>query len=148
LTGRPSENSKVRRKPPLLAVGAVFVILAFAGALIVYWLSDWSAPAQARKLQNPVRATAESIAAAKAIYARRCAECHGQRGDGKGEKAGHLSVAPTNFTDTRELSESTDGELFWKISEGHRPMPRFKDKLSETERWELVNYVRSFAVKP
>jgi len=42
----------------------------------------------------------------------------------------------------------TDGELFWKISEGRRPMPEFKKRLTEEQRWQLVNYVRTFAPKP
>lgn len=45
------------------------------------------------------------------------------------------------------MSEPTDGELFWRISEGHLPMPPFKNKLSEAERWELVDYIRTFSTK-
>ena len=43
------------------------------------------------------------------------------------------------------MTRMTDGELFWKISEGHRPMPAFKNKLSEEERWQLVDYIRTFS---
>jgi mono/diheme cytochrome c family protein len=43
------------------------------------------------------------------------------------------------------MSKLTDGELFWKISEGHRPMPAFQGKLSEEERWQLVDYIRTFS---
>jgi mono/diheme cytochrome c family protein len=39
----------------------------------------------------------------------------------------------------------TDGEIFYQISEGRKPMPSFKKKLSEAQRWQLVLLVRSFA---
>ncbi len=41
----------------------------------------------------------------------------------------------------------TDGELFYKISEGKKPMPVFKTKLSEDDRWALVLLIRSFATQ-
>ena len=82
------------------------------------------------------------------IYREKCAKCHGDSGDGKGEKAGELSVAPTDFTSGAQMKGATDGELFWKISQGHRPMPAYKTKLSEEERWKLVDYIRTFAKAP
>ena len=56
-------------------------------------------------------------------------------------------VAPTDFTDARAMGRITDGELFWKISHGRRPMPAFHDKLTEQERWQLVDYIRVLARK-
>jgi mono/diheme cytochrome c family protein len=50
-----------------------------------------------------------------------------------------------DFTDAKRMSEATDGELFYKISEGKKPMPVFKNKLTEDQRWELVLLIRSFA---
>jgi len=37
------------------------------------------------------------------------------------------------------MSTVTDGELFYKISEGHRPMPSFKKRFTEEQRWQLVD---------
>jgi hypothetical protein len=45
------------------------------------------------------------------------------------------------------MSAETDGEVFWKISTGRPPMPTWQT-LTETQRWELVNYIRTFAAKP
>jgi len=132
----------------LVKVAVLFVILAAGGAIYLYVNRDWSAPAAAKNLQNPVSATDESIALGMKIYSTRCQNCHGERGDGKGERAGNLSIAPSDFTDTHAMGLVSDGELFWKISHGRRPMPPFQDKLSEQERWELVDFIRTFAQKP
>jgi mono/diheme cytochrome c family protein len=43
------------------------------------------------------------------------------------------------------MNSVTDGEIFYQISEGRKPMPAFKRKLTEEQRWQLVLYVRSFA---
>ena len=76
-----------------------------------------------------------------------CQSCHGLNGDGKGERAEKLSVAPADFTDAHRMSQKTDGELFWQISEGRRPMPAYKGKLGEEERWQVVDYIRTFSQK-
>ena len=42
----------------------------------------------------------------------------------------------------------TDGELFYKLSEGRKPMPSFKKRLTEDQRWQLILLLRSFAAPP
>ena len=81
-------------------------------------------------------------------YSTHCQSCHGAKGDGKGERAEKLSIAPSDFTDAHAMGQMTDGELFWKISHGRRPMPAFQEKLTEQERWQLVDYIRTLARKP
>ena len=43
--------------------------------------------------------------------------------------------------------EMTDAAFFWRISEGipDEDMPAWKDKLTEQQRWQLVQYLRTFA---
>ena len=141
----PHRKPKSGFRPSALGVLVVFVIVATAGSVVVYSLSDWKAPAQARSRQNPVPPTQQAIGLGMSSYSDRCQNCHGEDGNGKGERAEKLSVAPSDFTDAHAMSQMTDGELFWKISEGHRPMPGFKGKLSEEERWQLVDYIRTFS---
>jgi mono/diheme cytochrome c family protein len=43
------------------------------------------------------------------------------------------------------MNRVTDGEIFYQISQGRKPMPAFKKRLSEEQRWQLVILVRSFA---
>ncbi len=116
-------------------------------AVAIHTARTWRATAEARKLKNPVPATPEALAAGKQIYTEHCRRCHGDDGDGKGEKAAELSVAPGDFTNVGEMSRRTDGELFWQITRGRLPMPSFEDKLSDEQRWELVDYIRTFAPK-
>jgi mono/diheme cytochrome c family protein len=127
-------------------VMGVFLVVAAGGAAALYLLgSHWDAPATVRNMGNPVARTEANVSAGMQTYRERCAKCHGDGGDGKGEKAGDLSVSPTDFTSASEMKGATDGELFWKISVGHRPMPAYKGKLSEEERWQVVRYIRTFA---
>ena len=132
----------------LLKVAVLFVIAAAGGAIFLYYHRDWNAPAAAKNLQNPIPLTDQSIAMGMRNYSTHCQNCHGAKGDGKGPHADGLSIAPSDFTDAHAMGLVTDGELFWKISHGRRPMPAFQDKLTETERWQLVDFIRTFARKP
>ncbi len=128
-----------------LGLIALFGVLGISLLVVVYLARNWSVMAKARKLQNPVPSTAEALAAGKESYREHCQSCHGERGDGKGDKADELSVAPGDFTDARVMHRFADGELYWQITYGRRPMPAFASKLSEEKRWQLVDYIRTFA---
>jgi mono/diheme cytochrome c family protein len=126
---------------------AVIVILAVCALTAINASRNWRATAAAKRLKNPVPPTADAITAGKRAYGEHCRNCHGEKGDGKGEKAAELSVAPGDFTDAPGMARRTDGELFWQITRGRLPMPSFEDKLSDQERWQLVDYIRTFASK-
>lgn len=134
-------------KSTLLGIFVVFFIAAIAGGTVLYSLSGWSAPARAKNLKNPFPATAEALAGSGMDYAAHCQNCHGANGDGRGERAERLSVAPADFGDSHAMGLRTDGELFWMITEGHKPMPAFRGTMTDEQRWHLVDYVRAFAKK-
>lgn len=144
----PDRKTQPPKRKLLLGVSVAFVILAAAGSIVLYATRDWNAPAAAKNLQNPVPPTENSIQTGMKNYSTHCQSCHGAKGDGKGERAEKLSIAPSDFTDAHAMGKMTDGELFWKISRGRRPMPAFQEKLTEQERWELVDYIRTLARKP
>ena len=102
-------------------------------------------PEAAKKVANPVKATPQALAAAKKIYVEVCAQCHGDTGKGDGTEAMMYTVKPANFTEKHMMDSMTDGEIFYKITEGRRPMPSFKNSLTEEQRWQLVHFVRTFA---
>lgn len=120
--------------------------------LLAGWVSahdeKWVAPPEAKKLKNPVAPTADNLNAARAIFMDKCANCHGDKGLGDGPEAGMYDPQPSNLADAHMMSEMTDGEIFWKIGEGNKPMPSFKKQLSDEQRWQLVNFLRTLSPKP
>lgn len=135
------------RKILLTASAVAMSALSLAG-----WVSahdeKWVAPPEAKKLKNPVASTPDNLNAARAIFMDKCANCHGDKGLGDGPEASMYDVQPSNLADAHMMSEMTDGEIFWKIGEGNKPMPSFKKQLSDEQRWQLVNYLRTLAPKP
>ncbi len=106
-------------------------------------MTGWIAPEEARKVKNPIKATKVSIQKGKEIYEKKCALCHGVKGDGKGPASAGLNPKPTNFKDSH-AEEMTDGEHFWKITTGKGGMPSYEKDLSADERWHVVNYINTF----
>ena len=125
-----------------LALGTSVAALALAHG------SNWPVPEAAKKMKNPVPLSDAALQAAKAIYEEKCAQCHGDTGKGDGSEAAMYDVKPANFSDAHMMGEMTDGEIFYKMSEGRQPMPAFRKQLTEEQRWQLVHFVRTFAPKP
>lgn len=146
------ESSNVRnRSTPaqrLALLCAICLALAVWTAACPQANGPWLVPAEARARVNPVPVTDAGIAVARDVYLDSCSQCHGETGKGDGPQAGLYSVPPGDFTDARFVESMTDGELFYKISEGRRPMPSFKRRLTDEQRWQLVNLLRTFAPKP
>jgi mono/diheme cytochrome c family protein len=107
----------------------------------------WVAPPDEAKKENPVPADAKSVAAGKVFYTQQCLACHGPTGKGDGPAAIALKTKPGDLSDPK-VREQTDGALFWKITEGRTPMPPYKKLLTDQQRWQVVNYIRTFAKKP
>ena len=105
----------------------------------------WVVPEDVKRLKNPIAPTESTLKAARGIYTDECAQCHGEQGKGDGPKARLHFPAPADFTNTGRMNSVTDGEIFYQISEGRKPMPSFKKRLTEDQRWGLVLLVRSFS---
>jgi len=106
----------------------------------------WVAPPSADKVKNPVPPDARSLGAGRKTFADSCAVCHGTAGKGDGPAAGGLSPRPADLTSAR-VQQQSDGALFYKITEGRGPMPSFKTTLTEQQRWDVVNHIRTLAPK-
>ena len=129
----------------LIFFGLSVLLFSFSGVL--QEKKPWNAPDRAKKIKNPAKSDAESIAVGKTLYAKHCKSCHGKGGEGDGTKAAELKTSPGDFT-SKEFQAETDGELFYKSSEGRDDMPSFKKKIPETEDvWAVVNYMRTLAAK-
>jgi mono/diheme cytochrome c family protein len=102
----------------------------------------WSAPAREARKTNPVSVSESSLAAGQKVYLKRCVACHGKTGNGDGPDAADLGIHPPKLSDP-VIREETDGELFWKITVGKKPMPNYSTRVSPTDRWNVINYLRS-----
>lgn len=100
---------------------------------------SWTAPDKEKARKNPVAADKASIAEGKKLYQTHCAACHGETGRGDGPAGAALKPRPTDLTHS---AHHEDGELAWKISTGRPPMPAWKGTLTETQIWQVVNYIK------
>jgi mono/diheme cytochrome c family protein len=125
------------------AVGAVAATLVAGAALTAAWAQgEWKAPADAKAIKNPVK----GVGNAKKNIETNCVTCHGPNGKGDGPAAAALPPPkPADWTSPKVAAES-DGEIFWKISNGRGAMPPWKH-LPEKDRWEIVNYIRTLQKK-
>ena len=127
----------------LLCVLAALTLGYSGGPAKADSLSDkWLSPAPSAAKKNPVAPTQESIAAGLKIYSKTCILCHGKSGDADGPAVIELNIHPARLSDP-QLSTEPDGSLFWKITTGKKPMPAYGKRLSETDRWNLINYIRT-----
>ena len=106
--------------------------------------SKWVAPKEANTVKNPLAGKTETLGYAKVIYATYCGPCHGNKGKGDGVAGASLSKKPADHTSSYVQNQS-DGALFWMITTGNNPMPSYKTVLTDIQRWELINYIRSLA---
>jgi len=124
-----------------IAVAAITLVVS-AGAVVVSAQGPWVAPPEAKSLKNPVK----GIGNAKKSVETNCVSCHGPGGKGDGPASAALPPPkPANWT-SQAVQKQTDGEIFWKMSNGRGAMPPWKH-LPENERWEIVNYIRTLKGK-
>ena len=134
--------------PRVKVLGILAVLLS--SALIAVSVEEpeskekWVAPAAEARKKNPVPVNDSSLAAGQKIYLQRCAGCHGKTGKGDGPDAADLGIHPAKLSDAA-VQEQTDGELFWKVTVGKKPMPSYRTRLSPTDRWNVINYLRTLA---
>lgn len=123
---------------------------AGAGQQQDFSTNTWELPDDADKTKNPAQATAESIAKGKELFLERtkgnCIFCHGETGSGNVENLPRLRRKPADLSNRERMTAMTDGEVFWKLSKGITGiMPAGEQRMTEEERWHVVNYVRTLA---
>ena len=73
--------------------------------------------------------------------------CHGQTAEGNGPIAAFLANKPANLTSPVVQSKS-DGSIFLTITNGVAgKMPALNENFLVSERWDLVNFVRTLKAK-
>ena len=124
---------------------AVLALIAISIVFAAMQNREWVVPEEAKKQTNPLQPGEAALRAAKEIYLDNCAQCHGETGKGDGPEAAQHDPRPANLQDAKHMDTVSDGELFYQISEGRQPMPAFKKRLTQEQRWQLVLLVRSFS---
>jgi mono/diheme cytochrome c family protein len=137
--------------PASRRLGKVFfaTALTLAAISLVFAAREkrtWNIPDDAKQQKNPLQFSPEGLRAARELYLDNCAQCHGEYGKGDGPEATMHDPLPADLSNRKFNDGLADGEIFYQISEGKKPMPAFKRRFTEEQRWQLVFLVRSFAV--
>ena len=101
----------------------------------------WKAPAEAAQKINPLQMNEASIKEGRKSYVYACTSCHGERGRGDGPLAEEMDPKPADLV--KRLEGHSEGDFFWKISNGRGAMPAFRDQLNEKQIWMVINYLKS-----
>jgi mono/diheme cytochrome c family protein len=123
------------------------ILLLVVGLYCTYSFSQsrkFPSPPSADAIANPVKGDAAATAEGKKTYTQYCVPCHGGKGKGDGIAAPGLSKPPADHT-SDFVQGQTDGAIFWIISQGNSPMPSYKTTLTDAQRWQLVNFIRTLA---
>jgi mono/diheme cytochrome c family protein len=137
----------MRRVSTALMITIVLTYLGVLGTSLT--AQNVGGSPEARKMKNPVPPSAESIAAGQALFQKNCRFCHGADAKGNGPMA-PKDTHPSDLTDAKWDRGSSDGEIFAVIQNGAGPkfdMKGYKGKISDTDTWNIVNYLRSLGPK-
>lgn len=118
------------------------LLILFLIANFSYAQEIWVAPAEAKEVLNPYEGNNIAAQKGQALYSKLCWTCHGKGGLGDGPAGAGLNPKPKSFAD-KDVQSQTDGELFWKLSNGKGMMVPYKHSLDKEKRWQLINYIRT-----
>jgi len=96
------------------------------------------------RASSPTGAPAASLRAAgdaRAVYDKKCAECHGKDGQSHTFRGKHTHSR--DLTDSQWQEQVSDERIYNSISNGKGKMPAFSKKLTEDEVNSLVTFVRN-----
>ncbi len=104
---------------------------------------EWKVPADQKNKINPQEYNLANVNKGKDLYLKNCKSCHGDAG-----KNNVLPLVPPPVDITSEkMQKNTEGELYYKITNGRGAMPQFKATISDDDRWRIVNYISNFSTK-
>jgi len=113
-----------------------------------------SQPLYEGAISNPVPADEVSLQRGEILYNLHCAVCHGPAGQGDGSVVqfwntcpggqcqGESARRPADLTEAR-IDVYPDSMIYRIISQGFGGMPPLRENLTERQRWDVINHVRS-----
>jgi mono/diheme cytochrome c family protein len=104
---------------------------------------EWVVPEDKKGKLSTFQFDDNSRKAGEKLFNVNCMSCHGTPGKGNFLKL----VPPPGDPATDKIQHNTDGEIFFKVTEGRGQMPSFKSVLTPTETWNIISYLRSFNSK-
>lgn len=127
----------------LIGIPAILLVSGLAIALPPLTIQAY--PETYRR--SPAPFDTVSIASGAALYTQHCVQCHGFQGMGNGIKSRTLSTKLPDLLTEPHTAEHTPGDFYNWISYGmvNTDMPGFADKLSDEDRWDLVNYIHALS---
>jgi len=81
--------------------------------------------------------TDESLALGRSIYEANCVACHGEDGTGK-------VLGAADFSDLRVMGVRAPRDFYLTLTQGRGSMPAWQGRLSQDERWAVIDYLRTF----
>ena len=131
-----------RRRLPLWAAPGGLGLFACGAALCLSTVLVDAYPTT--YLANPTASDRAVVQRGEALFHTHCAPCHGAEGRGDGPAAAAIDAPPADLT-AEHVDDHSDGDIFWWLAYGMAgtAMPGFEQTLSDTERWQLIRFVRS-----
>lgn len=123
-------------------IGTLRLAVAFAllAAPLRISAQAWTVPDELKGEAATFKFTPEIAKKGAEIYTKNCQSCHGIPTQANWAKIQPEPGDPA----TEKFSQNSDGELFYKITNGRGPMPQFRNILPEEDRWSVIAYLRSF----
>lgn len=94
-----------------------------------------------RAAAGPQKGRAAQLERGRAVYADRCARCHGS--DGQGHTRMGETVESPDLSDPAFQRGRTNARMISSVANGRGQMPAFKKKLSRQDIAASVAYVRT-----
>lgn len=141
MTVKDNCNKVVAMLKNVLIISAVILFMSVAAP------APRSMPQEAASdTKNPAQPVSETLARARTIYARDCAMCHGDHGNGQTDTARDMKLSLGDWTDPRALADKTDKDMFLYIRDGKDKMPPEDDgRAKDDDVRNLIFYIRQFS---
>jgi predicted CXXCH cytochrome family protein len=138
-----------------LAIGAIYRYILSGGLIarqkppalevtVARWVLHASVPQKAKTLKNPLSAAADSpdVSAGRELYRQKCEICHAYDGSGKTDTGAGEYPPPLDLRQP-EVTNATDGELFYLIRNGIRNTAMPGWEMPDQQTWQLVVFIRN-----